>query len=249
MKLTVNLHEKLQKYNEVNHRKDEDLILQEANQLLNNSYKEDLAILNSIGLNKNLTKASEINKKRETENTFKEVYDISAIKKLAVNYGLRFLPSRQYTGTIDPILPTKIKEFISNHNIDMSLKKPTYSRIDTSEFYILAPRQSFELEERPKDPIIFYKINDEKYAFVHKWGNDLNASRYIANLPVRSQLNFFLFMLISWVLFWGIYHYTVGLSEESGALCLVSGLLTFFSQILLSEADFNNRVWDDKFRN
>lgn len=45
--------------------------------------------------------------------------------------------------------------------------------------YIVAPAESFELQSRPVDPLFFYKINDQYYLLLHKWGNDLSLTRRI----------------------------------------------------------------------
>lgn len=46
--------------------------------------------------------------------------------------------------------------------------------------FIVAPAENFALQERPKDPLFFYEINDEYFYLIHKWGNDLNVFRRIA---------------------------------------------------------------------
>lgn len=47
---------------------------------------------------------------------------------------------------------------------------------------IVAPKESFRLQERPKDPLFFYQINDEYFYLIHKWGNDLSVFRRIIGL-------------------------------------------------------------------
>lgn len=179
---SMNLHKTLKAYNEVKtNKKQEDLILKEANSIIENSYKSDLRILSQLGMDKNIIERQNILAERQITAQFDEVYDISAIRKMAVNYGLRFLPSKRYKGTIDPLLPTVLNEFINKHNA-------VHGR-----FYILAPAESFNLEERPKDPIILYEINENKYAFVHKWGNDLSNFRWFVNIPFRSCFHFAIF--------------------------------------------------------
>ena len=42
--------------------------------------------------------------------------------------------------------------------------------------------ESFNLEKKPKDPMMFYEINNEYFYLIHKWGNDLNVFRAIMPL-------------------------------------------------------------------
>lgn len=263
MKLTVNLHEKLIQYNEVKSNTQEDLILKEANQILENSQQEDLSILAKIGLGKNISEAQKINNKRSIESQFDEVYDIKAIEKLAINYRLRFLPSDLYSGTIDPLLATKVKEFINKHNVDTSVPRQRYSWVDSSKFFILAPASSFALQERPKDPIMLYKINNEKYAFVHKWGNDFTWYRKLVSYPFRSAGACFISVAFLIVVCSYLLARSVSVSEDNfWAIFGISTLLGFPVIGLLHCAfmlswginndfnfDFSNDVWDSKFRN
>lgn len=187
---TVNLHTVLRKYNESTVDQSEQLILKEAQNIIQNAERDDLDVLNKVGLGANIAKAVSIKNRMESEMKFKEVYDLKAIQKLAINYRLRFLPASLYRGTIDPILPTKIKDFAKDNNILLSTPNPHDEWMNrhrpSDKFYILAPSSSFELQKRPKDPIMFYKINDNKFAFVHKWGNDLSISRLVKYYPLRS---------------------------------------------------------------
>jgi hypothetical protein len=45
--------------------------------------------------------------------------------------------------------------------------------------YIMAPKESFRLQAKPEDPLLFYKINEEYFYLIHKWGNDLSWTRRI----------------------------------------------------------------------
>lgn len=129
---------------------------------LNRTLKEGKNIKNRINLNNEQTKAF----------TQERVFHISQIKGICEKYRLRFLPTLEYRGIIDNELPNKISTF----EIAYNLKCNTYNT------RIVAPMESFELQKRPKDPLMFYKINDEYFYLIHKWGNDLNISRAILPL-------------------------------------------------------------------
>lgn len=53
------------------------------------------------------------------------------------------------------------------------------SDIKRANAFIIAPVESFELQSRPVDPLFFYKINEQYYLLIHKWGNDLSLTRLI----------------------------------------------------------------------
>lgn len=259
MKLTVNLHEKLRQYNEVTIEKDqEELILKEANSIIESHHQSDLDILRHIGMANSIDKAQSIKTNQINYEKFGEVYDISAIKKLAVNYRLRFLRSNKYKGSIDPLLAVKLKEFCAKNGINPELRYR-----DEQMFYILAPANSFNLEKRPKDPIMFYKIDSDKYAFVHKWGNDFSPIRLILKYPLRSIIHYF----ASWFLF--LYTCVIALSNKNihfverfsvGLLLTVmlgAGVLLVHLVIGLikmatgnfedSEMEFSNEAWDSEY--
>jgi hypothetical protein len=52
-------------------------------------------------------------------------------------------------------------------------------------YYICAPKKSFNLQTVPKDPLMFVYLGnfngEDLYYLIHKWGKDLNIFRYIGN--------------------------------------------------------------------
>lgn len=105
------------------------------------------------------------------------VFHISQIREVCNKYYLRFLPTRYYNGVVDVNTPEKISTFEVAYG----------ERCDMDNMYIMAPAKSFKLERRPKDPLLFYRINySDYYYLVHKWGNDLNLFRRF--LPFLSTM-------------------------------------------------------------
>lgn len=255
----MNLHTTLKAYNEVSPiTKEQQLILNEAQTILNNSAEKDLSILDKLGMNDNLKEYQKITSENEQAAQFDEIYDISVIRKMAIHYGLRFLPSDMYKGTIDPVLPSVMNKFCEKNNITIDPVKSESSddwrsigvrhlggRSRSShqkQFFILAPSASFRLEERPKDPIIFYKINANKYAFIHKWGNDLSWDRKLKNYVVRSTMHFVLF-------------YTFLVAALAGSFVHITGSPEFYTFLILwvinipimIEGSFNDDKWDSQY--
>lgn len=230
----MNLHKTLKAYNEASVQPEQEMILAEALAIIKKSEQSELDVLSKLGMDKNLKKFEVIAKESQQASKFDEIYDISVIKKMAVHYGLRFLPSNLYVGTIDPELPSVLNRFISKNGIE--IKAPEMHR--ASDFYILAPASSFELQIAPKDPIMFYRINESKYAFIHKWGKDLSIWRKIRNWPVRNSGNFsFSYFLIVSLIINSIYL----LNHEPRIYIAYASL--FFIAVFLKDSGFNVNTW------
>lgn len=105
-----------------------------------------------------------------------DVFTSEQIKTLAIKYRLRFLPSQLFCGDLDVEVAAKIKEFSKTATV--SIDNYTLSR----KFFILAPPSMFKLTEKkyertPRDPILFYQIDEDKYRKIHKWGSDFSIWR------------------------------------------------------------------------
>jgi hypothetical protein len=137
--------------------------------------------LTRVGLNKTLKEGKSLKDKQnhlldQTSRFDKaRVFHISQIKSICQKYHLRFLNTSYYNGSIDEELPNKISNFEIIYGV----------KCDSRNTYIIAPSDSFKLKERPKDPLMFYKINDEYFYLIHKWGNDLSITRML--LPYLSN--------------------------------------------------------------
>ncbi len=235
---TTNLHNTLREYNEARPiKKDEELLLQEVQNIINQNDQKDLNVLYRLGMAENLNKAKLIESVNEQTKPFDEVYDISVIKCLAINYRLRFLKSNSYKGNIDPYLPTAVNQFSEKYKLS------DYH----SEFYILAPAKSFKLEKRPVDPIIFYKINDEKYAFVHKWGNDFSFLRNILNFPLRTRWHITAFV---YAIFASLFYKYVPIQHDWFFIFIMVIAAAAVTLITVTCPMYNtsNEVWNSKYK-
>ncbi len=187
---------------------DSDLLkIKELEKLGKDSFSDSLS---RIGVNSHLKQVDSLVKglnklKAETECFDQErVFHITQIKSIAKKYHLKFLDSFRYEGSIDKDVPAKIDAFEINHNIKLQSdyefnyyghKDPK----DSNNSYILAPAKSFKLDERPKDPLLFYKINQEYYYLIHKWGNDLNPLRRLFPFLSTNLFNILSFPLIGFL--------------------------------------------------
>ena len=105
-----------------------------------------------------------------------EIYHLRHIKKIAVDYRLRFLDSRYFKGEIPQEAISKIKNLEKEHKLELK------------GFKILAPSKLFKLEDKD-DPILFAPIGNDYYYLIHKWGRDLHPLRKIMMWPFKSLVN------------------------------------------------------------
>lgn len=117
----------------------------------------------------------------ETEN----IFHISDIKNICIDYRLRFLDSRYFKGEIPSEGLDKIKAIEKSHNIELK------------GFKIIAPSKLFKLEDKD-DPLLFAPIGNGYFYLIHQWGNDLHALRKIMMWPFKNIVNLaFLVLVIS----------------------------------------------------
>lgn len=170
-------------------------IISKNDSLLLNEYEKqkelDTDILKRVGLSSTINQGFKLdNKIKLNEQQLKgfdksKIFNIKQIEKICDKYYLKFLATNFYQGTIDKDLPSKITEFETTYNL----------RCDFRDAFILAPKSSFKLEQKPKDPLFFYKINDENYYLIHKWGDDLNIFNRIKAFFSKSISTILLFIL------------------------------------------------------
>lgn len=213
--------------------------------------------LERLGMNKVLQEGKQIkeqaNIKLSQTHRFKQerIFHVSQIEAICNKYHLRFLTSDHYKGTIDKDLPTKVTNFEAAYQLrcndyDLDPHTEWLNKINgvSGEFkagrtYIMAPKESFNLQERPKDPLLFYAINDEYFYLIHKWGNDLNWFRCVKYAILKSWLTPYAPTTIPPLLM--LFGIIVGMVAL--ALCVVSSI----AFLILSVANFVNWTVDYDF--
>lgn len=106
-----------------------------------------------------------------------KIFHLSHIRNICVDYRLRFLDASFFRAGIPEEAITKIHH----------LEKQHQTRI--SGYKIAAPASSFKLMNYD-DPLLFIPLGNDFYYLVHKWGDDLDASRRWYVLPVKNLMNF-----------------------------------------------------------
>lgn len=171
-----------------------DSAITEAQRLIADKGAEDYNILCEMGMHKSVQKAQNDHgiklELEELDKKYGEVYSVDEIKAIACRYALKFRRSDTYEGIVDPAMLQHIKQFFKDSGIEIN--GTTYGK----KFFILAPPKTFKLEERPrpepKDPILFYKLDDRNYRLIFKWGEDLTFFRKVIGWKYRNVLNYWL---------------------------------------------------------
>jgi hypothetical protein len=175
-----------------------------------------------------------------------KIFTLDVIEKICVKYRLRFLHSKYFKSEfpIDAIF--KIKDLEKKYNTEIK------------DFYVIAPFSVFDLKDINEDPLLFSKIGDDKFFFIHKWGNDLNFGRSILNFPFRSIYHFFVSNLILAFVFSMSFPLSVLniKAEDEGMMRLwfcTHCLIAFFSFFLfmgsLTFKGFSSNTWNSKYYN
>ncbi len=156
-----------------------DTILQEVQDILSKVDSDQARIAENLAT-KSATVSNQFNfDLLETS----EIYSIRHIKKIAIDYRLRFLDSQYFKGEIPQEALSKIRSLEKKHGLELKGYK------------ILAPSRLFKLKD-PDDPILFVPINNDYYYLIHKWGNDLHPFRKAFMWPYKSMGNLLVFILL-----------------------------------------------------
>lgn len=257
----INLEEELIKENKENPGY-QNLLADEARKILADNSKDDLKILKDMGISENFEEGSEINFIKSSLD-HSRIFTEDQIKNVCIKYNLRFLPIGMYKGTIDSVLPQKIKEFetlieatptkydVFNYKTNIGI---TYKR---SGYFICAPKESFKLEEKPVDPLLFYPLSNGLYYLNHKWGTDISFTRLITSFPKRNAwCHYFSVMpILTYVLgvLVDIFCKWMGLTDDGIISLIVMAVFGVFGSLIFAgiysdDYDYSKDTWCKKFK-
>jgi len=173
----LNLLDQLQKEKARSIQKENDLLL-EANRILSNEQAHEASILEN--LNRKNNSYDQVKPFRPAPN---KVYSLQQIKALCIRYRLRFLDTEFFDAELPYAAIAKIK------SLEKQWKTPL------SNFKILAPKKMFNLSDADSDPILFLKLDDQRYYFIHQWGGKLSRFRALLAFPLRNLNSMFVLLL------------------------------------------------------
>lgn len=215
----------------------EQQLLEEVYSILNQNEIERERISNNLK-GESSTNSNDFNfSLLETQKIFHE----NQIKKICIDYRLRFLKSSLFANKIPEEAVTKINALEKDHNIKLD------------GFKIVAPSKAFNLKNYD-DPLLFVPIGNDYYYLIHQWGNDLAWYRKLMVLPFKNIVYFLLFCLI--VSFMATYLApTNNLSKSVSLAPLIIFLFLFKSMVasigyyfFMMGKNFNNMIWNRPFK-
>ena len=172
------------------------------------------------------------------------LFHVDQIRKICIDYRLRFLDVKLFKGKIPNEAFKKLHEFKNNHpNLNFELR-------------IMAPSKLFELENYD-DPLLFASLGDGYYYLIHKWGNDLSFFRKISVWPFKNLVNILIFisiisLIITAMVPGNIFYY----ENNPGAEFFITFLFILKSVIAIFiyygfslGKNFNEFIWNRKYFN
>jgi len=218
--------------------------------LLESNSSKELSLLKTLRLDTHIIKAqNKIGKNIELErfeNEYGDIFTKSDIKEIALDYNLRFLPIEYYKGNICSELPSVILRFCEKNKIS------TTDNYLHSSFHIMAPKENFKLLEKPKDPLLFYKVGvidgEDIYTLVYKWGDDFTPLRLINGFINRSKVSILLSIPILLTMTILIISSFLGIYEFSDyvSVGIIPFIIGTFLGWMLSD-DSSEDTWNSEF--
>ena len=220
-------------------------LLNSVNELLDNDIVKESVI------EENITKSISKNYFAEINTLSKEdIFNIEAIKKIAIQHRLRFLPTKYFKNAIPKEAIFKIKEIEKANNLTVE------------HFFILAPSQAFDLEDCNKDPLLFIPLKNKNYLLVHQWGDDLGWIKKAMALPLQTIESMFVtvgitaFLIAAFTPTWLIlngaevdmgyfgYHRIAWFLYSFIMLCSLSTFMCFSQNIYPSEYQWDKKTYN-----
>ncbi len=172
-----------------------------------------------------------------------KIYHIDQIKKICIDYRLRFLDSKYFKGKLPASAISAIKELEKKHDTELK------------GFKIIAPSKLFKLENAD-DPLLFAPMGNDYFYLVHKWGNDLHPLRkfmmwFFKSFENLLILTFLVSVLLTLVVPDGLFSKT---SDTSTFIMIfffmfksVAAVVLFYGFAL--GKNFNTAIWNSKYFN
>lgn len=174
----------------------------------------------------------------------KNIYRKEDIKKLCIDYRLRFLDVKFFKGDIPEEAVSKIRQLEKEHGIELQNLK------------IVAPAKLMKLENAD-DPLLFAPMGNGYYYLIHKWGNDLSPFRKLLMWPYKNFENLlFTIFLVSLFLtaITPMQAFTKGEVGNQEYLMLflfmfkaVGGIVLYYG--FAKGKNFNSAIWESKYYN
>jgi len=172
------------------------------------------------------------------------IYHISDIKKICIDYRLRFLSTQYFKGEIPHEALSKIKALEKTHETAFY------------NFKIIAPSKLFRLE-KADDPLLFIPIGNGYYYFIHKWGNDLKPWRKMWAWCFKSFENLMVLCLLVSLIFTAMIPNGLFTNKEMNLYIYFFEYLFMLKSVVAvvlfygfsKGKNFNTAIWNSKYLN
>ena len=172
------------------------------------------------------------------------LFHVDQIRKICIDYRLRFLDFNFFKGGVPDEAYTKLKEFELNHpDLDLNIK-------------MMAPTKLFQLESYD-DPLMFVSLDNNYYYMIYKWGNDMSYFRKLFMWPFKNIYNILIYIAIISLLFTsfvpdGIFFYKNNPEIQFFVVFLfmfksLAAIFIYFGFAM--GKNFNENIWNSKFYN
>ena len=111
------------------------------------------------------------------------IFHLNQIKKVCVDYRLRFLDLKYFKGNIPAEGIEKITRLEKEHQTTLE------------GFKVMAPSVLFRLK-KTDDPLLFAPLGNDYFYLIHKWGDDLSFLRKAWAWPFKNICNLLVTILI-----------------------------------------------------
>lgn len=171
-----------------------------------------------------------------------KIFHLEQIKKICIDYRLRFLDSNIFKNEIPEEAVTKIRILQKEHNTTLN------------GFKIIAPSKSFHLLNYD-DPLLFVPIGNDYYYLIHKWGKEMNSLRRWVVLPFKNLWYFtvtsiLISILISMLVPENNLSKTVPLASVIVFLFAFKSIYAVFAYyFFMMGKNFNEEIWQRKYYN
>ncbi len=172
-----------------------------------------------------------------------KIYHIDQIKKICIDYRLRFLNSKYFKGKLPQSALLAIKDIEKQHQTELK------------GFKIIAPSKLFKLENAD-DPLLFAPMGNDYFYLIHKWGNDLHPLRknvmwFFKSFENLLFLTFIISVLLTFMIPDGLFSKHSDTAQSVMIFFFifksVAAVVLFYGFAL--GKNFNTSIWNSKYFN
>ena len=173
----------------------------------------------------------------------KRIFHRDTIKKICIDYRLRFLDLDYFKGDVPVEAIESIQALEQAHNTELQNMK------------IVAPSKLFKLKNAD-DPLLFVPIGNQYYYLIHKWGNDLHPLRQLLMWPFKNIVTSILSILLLSLVLTSFMPLTLFRAEPNWSDFILIFMFMFKSiaAIVIYYAfaagkNFSRAIWDSTYYN